>query len=99
MLWIGAIFGALFGWVGILVAALFWATLSICKFIWAVIVFGFQAMLWVGALIYKGIAYFANRQSISTKTAPPEPTPKPSISAPMPGDRHSSERASPSNII
>ena len=47
MLWIGAIFGALFGWIGILVAALFWATLAIFKLIWAVIVFGFQALLWV----------------------------------------------------
>lgn len=28
MLWIGAIFGALFGWIGILVAALFWAIIK-----------------------------------------------------------------------
>ena len=76
MIWIGAIFGALFGWIGILVAALFWATLAIIKLIWAVIVFGFQALLWVGAFIYKGIEYLLNRESNTTKTAPPALTPK-----------------------
>jgi hypothetical protein len=76
MLWIGAIFGALFGWVGILVAALFWATLAIFKVIWAVTVFAFQALLWVGARIYTGITYLANQQSNTTKVAPPALTPK-----------------------
>ena len=76
MLWIGAIFGALFGWIGILVAALFWATLAIFKLIWALTLFAFQALLWVGALIYKGIEYLVNRQSNSTKAAPPALTPK-----------------------
>ena len=76
MLWIGAIFGVLFGWIGILVAALFWATLAIFKLIWVVIVFGFQALLWVGALIYKGIEYLLNWQSNTTKAAPPALTPK-----------------------
>jgi hypothetical protein len=71
MLWIGAIFGALFGWIGILVAALFWATLAVFKLIWALTVFAFQALLWVGAFIYKGVEYLVNRQSNSTKTAPP----------------------------
>ena len=51
MLWIGAIFGALFGWIGILVAALFWATLAIIKLIWALTLFAFQALLWVGAAL------------------------------------------------
>ena len=76
MLWIGAIFGALFGWIGILVAAVFWVTLAIFKLIWALIVFAFRALLWVGALIYKGIAYLANRQSNTSKVAPPVLTPK-----------------------
>ena len=76
ILWIGAIFGALFGWIGILVAALFWATLAIFKLIWALTLFAFQALLWVGALIYKGIEYLVNRQSNTTKTAPPALTPK-----------------------
>jgi len=76
MLWIGAIFGALFGWIGILVAALFWATLAIFKLIWAVIVFGFQLLLWLGAFIYRGIEFLVNRQSNTTKTASPALTPK-----------------------
>ena len=61
MLWIGAIFGALFGWIGILVAALFWVTLAIFKLIGAVIVFGFQLLLWTGAFIAKVIEYVVNR--------------------------------------
>jgi hypothetical protein len=76
MLWIGAIFGALFGWIGILVAALFWATLAIIKLIWALTLFAFQALLWVGAFIYKGIEYLVNRQSNTTKVTPPALTPK-----------------------
>ena len=76
MLWIGAIFGALFGWIGILVAALFWVTLAIFKLIWAIAVFGFQALLWLGAFIYKGIEYLVNRQSHTSKPAPPELTPR-----------------------
>jgi hypothetical protein len=76
MLWIGAIFGALFGWIGILVAALFWATLAVIKLIWVLTVFAFQALLWVGALLYKGIEYLVNRQSNTTKTATTALTPK-----------------------
>ena len=76
MLWIGAIFGALFGWVGILVAALFWATLSICKLIWALIVFGFQLLLWTGAFILKLIEYAANRSKRTSTRAPAGLTPK-----------------------
>jgi hypothetical protein len=76
MLWIGAIFGALFGWIGILVAALFWATLAIIKLIWALTVFAFQVMLWVGAFLYRGIEYLVNRQSNTMKAAPPALTPK-----------------------
>ncbi len=51
MLWIGAIFGALFGWIGILVAALFWATLAIIKLIWVLSVFAFQFLLAAGAVL------------------------------------------------
>jgi hypothetical protein len=76
MLWIGAIFGALFGWIGILVAALFWATLAIFQLIWALTVFGFRALLWVGAFVYKGIEYLVNRQSSITQAVPPALTPK-----------------------
>ena len=61
MLWIGAIFGALFGWIGILVAALFWATLAIFKLIWAVIVFGFQALLWFGTTLLVAARRLAQR--------------------------------------
>ena len=76
MLWIGAIFGALFGWIGILVAALFWVTLAIFKLIWAVIVFGFQLLLWTGAFLYQGIGYLASRLVGSRKAVPPGLTPR-----------------------
>ena len=55
MLWIGAIFGALFGWVGILVAALFWATLAVFRLLWALSVFAFQFLLAVGAGLARAI--------------------------------------------
>ena len=71
MLWIGAIFGALFGWIGILVAALFWATLAIFKLIWAVIVFGFQLLLWVGAALVVAARWLVQRLG----QAPPTPLP------------------------
>lgn len=76
MLWIGAIFGALFGWIGILVAALFWATLAIFKLIWALTLFAVQALLWVGAFLYKGIEYLVNRQSNIANVVPPALTAK-----------------------
>ena len=76
MLWIGAIFGALFGWIGILVAALFWATIAIFKMIWAVIVFGFQLLLWTGAFIAKMIEYVANRPKRTNVRVPEGLTPK-----------------------
>jgi len=60
MLWIGAIFGALFGWIGILVAALFWATLAIIKLIWALSVFAFLLLLAVGALLARAIVWLFN---------------------------------------
>jgi hypothetical protein len=54
MLWIGAIFGALFGWIGILVAALFWATLAIFKLLWALTLFAAQLIIGASALIARG---------------------------------------------
>ena len=63
MLWIGAIFGALFGWIGILVAALFWATLAVIKLIWVLSVFAFQLLLAVGALLARAIIWLFTRDS------------------------------------
>jgi hypothetical protein len=57
MLWIGAIFGALFGWIGILVAALFWATLAIFKLLWALTLFAAQLIIGASALIARATAY------------------------------------------
>jgi hypothetical protein len=76
MLWIGAIFGALFGWIGILVAALFWVTLAIFKLIGAILVFGIQLLLWTGAFVYQGVGYLVNRLGGTKKVAPPELTPR-----------------------
>jgi len=76
MLWIGAIFGALFGWIGILAAALFWVTLAIFKLIWAVMVFGFQLILWTGAFMAKLIEYVAIRSKGTASRVPEGLTPK-----------------------
>jgi hypothetical protein len=70
MLWIGAVFGALFGWVGILVAALFWATLAIFKLLWALTLFGAQFLLALGALIARLITY-THHQIRSRNVTPP----------------------------
>ena len=74
MLWIGAIFGALFGWVGILVAALFWATLAILKLLWALTLFAAQLIIGVSALIARGIIW-AFRQA-SLRSNPPAASPR-----------------------
>jgi hypothetical protein len=73
MLWIGAIFGALFGWIGILVAALFWATLAIIKLIWALSVFGFQLLLAIGAVLAQAIIWpyrWVSQRSFAKGPAP-----------------------------
>ena len=74
MLWIGAVFGALFGWVGILVAALFWATLAVFKLLWALTLFAAQLAIGVSALIARGIIW-AFRQ-VSRRSSPPASTPR-----------------------
>jgi hypothetical protein len=76
MLWIGAIVGALFGWIGILVAALFWVTLAIFKLIWALTVFALRALLWVGTFISEEIKYLVNQRPNTTGDALPALIPK-----------------------
>ena len=73
MLWIGAVFGALFGWVGILVAALFWATLAIMKLLWALTLFAAQLIIVVSALTARAITYSYRqiRGQIATPPAAP----------------------------
>ncbi|MFZ9767977.1 MAG: hypothetical protein ACO3C4_05770, partial [Candidatus Limnocylindrus sp.] len=71
--WIGAIFGALFGWIGILVAALFWATLAIFKLLWALTLFAAQLIIGVSALIARATVYlfnWASRRMASPGQAP-----------------------------
>jgi hypothetical protein len=63
VLWIGAIFGALFGWIGILVAALFWATLAIIKLLWALTLFAAQLIIGASALIARATVSLFNRAS------------------------------------
>lgn len=72
MLWIGAIFGALFGWIGILVAALFWATLAIFKLIWALTLFALQLLLSVGAMAARASIWMVNW--VSNRMAVPTPS-------------------------
>jgi len=74
MLWIGAIFGALFGWIGILVAALFWATLAVIKLIWVLSVFAFQFLLAVGALLARALIWLFHW--VSQRMAAPSPAPR-----------------------
>jgi len=74
MLWIGAIFGALFGWIGILVAALFWATLAVIKLIWALALFAFQLLLAVGALLARALIWLFHWAS--QRMAAPSPAPR-----------------------
>jgi hypothetical protein len=74
MLWIGAIFGALFGWIGILVAALFWATLAIFKLLWALTLFAAQLIIGASALIARATAYLFNWAS--QRRSSPSPAPR-----------------------
>jgi hypothetical protein len=74
MLWIGAIFGALFGWIGILVAALFWATLAIFKLLWALTLFAAQLIIGASALIARAIIWLFHWTS--QRMAAPSPTPR-----------------------
>jgi hypothetical protein len=73
MLWIGAVFGALFGWVGILVATLFWATLAVFKLLWALTLFAARLAIGVSALIARGVIWAFRRVSrrSTTQTASP----------------------------
>ena len=71
MLWIGAVFGALFGWIGILVAALFWATLAIIKLLWALTLFAVQLIIGASVLIARATAYLFNWAS--QRLASPSP--------------------------
>ena len=73
MLWIGAIFGALFGWIGILVAALFWATLAIFKLIWALTVFAAQLSFAISGLIARAIINLYHLISARNATPPAAP--------------------------
>jgi cytochrome b len=73
MLWIGAIFGALFGWIGILVAALFWVTLAIFRLIWALILFAAQLLFAISNLIARAIIYLYHLIRARNATLPATP--------------------------
>jgi hypothetical protein len=75
MLWIGAVFGALFGWIGILVAALFWATLAVFKLLWALTLFALQLIIGVSALIARATIHLFNWAS--QRRSSPSPAPRP----------------------
>ena len=81
MLWIGAIFGALFGWIGILVAALFWATLAIFKLIWALTLFALQLLLSVGAMAARAIIWIVKRDSNRVAASSPSKTMRAGVSS------------------
>jgi hypothetical protein len=74
MLWIGAVFGALFGWIGILVAALFWATLAVFKLLWALTLFALQLIIGVSALIARATIHLFNWAS--QRRSSPSPAPR-----------------------
>jgi hypothetical protein len=81
MLWIGAIFGALFGWIGILVAALFWATLAIFKLLWALTLFAAQLIIGASALIARAITYTCHQIRSRNATPPAAPRTKKRVPA------------------
>jgi len=74
MLWIGALFGVLFGWVGILAAALFWAALAIFKLLWALTLFALQVLIAVGALLARALIWLFHWAS--QRMAAPSPAPR-----------------------
>ena len=81
MLWIGAIFGALFGWIGILVAALFWAALAIFKLLWALTLLAAQLIIRASALIARAIIYTYHQIRIRNATPPAAPRTKKRVPA------------------
>ena len=76
MLWIGAIFGALFGWIGILVAAHFWATLAIIKLLLTLNLFAAQLIIGANSMITRAIVYIYRRITSRNTTSPAAPRTK-----------------------
>jgi hypothetical protein len=92
MLWIGAIFGALFGWIGILAAALFWAALAIFKLLWALTLFAFHLVIAISGLIARAIIYTYHQIRSRNATPPAAPRTKKRVSAGLMPTRVASKR-------
>ena len=75
MIWIGAILGAAFGWVGIFVAACFWLFMALARLTYALIVFAAQVLIAISTLISELIVYLYKRLT-RPPAAPDGLTPK-----------------------
>ena len=71
MLWIGAIFGVLFGWVGILVAAGVYLFFALVKLVFLLATFAAQVIFAISGLIARLIIYAYRRFSQRATTAVP----------------------------
>ena len=98
MLWIGAIFGALFGWVGILVAALFWATLAVFKLLWALALFAAQLIFAVSGLIARGIIWAFRRVTQPSTSPMPASSPRARAEGSRTGTRTRSAANTPNDL-
>jgi hypothetical protein len=70
MLWIGAIFGALFGWIGILVAACLYLFYALIKLVFLLAAFTAKLIIAISGLIARAIIY-TYHQIRSRNAAPP----------------------------
>jgi hypothetical protein len=74
MLWIGAIFGALFGWIGILVAACLYLFYALIKLVFLLAAFAAQLIFAISGLIAKIIIQLLSL--ISRRMAATDPVPR-----------------------
>jgi hypothetical protein len=76
MLWIGAIFGALFGWIGILVAACLYLFYALIKLVFLLATFAAQLIFAISGLIARAIIYTYHQIRSRNATPPAAPRTK-----------------------
>jgi hypothetical protein len=81
MLWIGAIFGALFGWIGILVAACLYLFYALIKLVFLLATFAAQLIFAISGLIARAIIYTYHQIRSRNATPPAAPRTKKRVPA------------------
>ena len=81
MLWIGAIFGALFGWIGILVAACLYLFYALIKLVFLLAAFAAQLIFAISGLIARAIIYTYHQIRSRNATPPAAPHTKKRVPA------------------